>query len=413
MRLNLLLLLSSLNIFNTLQAQPGCTDPLAINFNANATSNDGSCQYPATNLTPVFKTNISNTLDENSGLVWANGALWTHNDGGSEPKIYRIDTLTNAILQTVTIEGATNTDWEDIAFDGANMYIGDFGNNANGNRTDLRIYKFPIAAIPSGTGTTVPASAVERINFAYEDQTNFDPAGSNNTRFDCEALFFRNNQLHVFTKNWLDKTTTHYTLPAIAGTFQAQKLETIYVDGLITAADISASGVLILLGYDLSTGSAFFWQIWDYSNGLFFNGNKRRVELGSVLATGQVEGLCFRSNRYGYFSNEKTAGIIPARLYSFELGLNLLTPVVDLNMNPMPTWCAHLPNPLAAGQLGEILGQAIPDGVVELWNCQGQLVWRSNALVAGVANAAPPGLHFLQVRNAQGDGVCQRVVLVR
>ncbi len=414
MRLIFLLLLPGLLPITPLHAQPGCTDPLAINFNANATSNDGSCKYPPTNLPPVFQTNLSNTLDENSGLVWAGGGLWTHNDGGSEPKIYRIDTLTNAILQTVTIEGATNTDWEDIAFDGTSFYIGDFGNNANGNRTDLRIYKFPIAAIPTGIEVAVPASAVERINFAYEDQTDFDPTGSNNTRFDCEAMIFRNNQLHFFTKNWIDKTTTHYVLPATAGTFQAQKLETIDVDGLITAADVSASGVLILLGYDLTTASAFFWQIWDYSNGLLFNGNKRRVELGSVLATGQLEGLCFRNNRYGYFSNEKTAGIIPARLYSFELGLNLLTPVVGLNNDSTPTWCAHLPNPVTAGQLGEALDRITPGSLVEIWNSPGQLVWRSPALPTGLnLGAFSSGVYFLQVRRMSGLPGCRRTIFLR
>lgn len=400
--------------FYTLHAQPGCTDPLALNFNGNATTNDGSCQYPSTNLPPVFKTNLSNTLDENSGLIWVDGSLWTHNDGGSEAKIYRIDTLTNAILQTVTLEGATNADWEDIAFDGTNFYIGDFGNNANGNRTDLRIYKFPLAAIPVGSDVTVPAAQIGVINFVYEDQTNFDPAGSNNTRFDCEAMFFRNNQLHLFAKNWIDKTTTHYTLPANAGTFTAQKLETFDVDGLITAADYAASGVILLLGYNLQTASAFFWQVWDYSSDLFFNGNKRRVELGGVLATGQVEGLCFRTDRYGYFSNEKTAGIIPARLYSFELGLSLLTPVRDLNRNSGSTWCADLPNPLTAVQLREFAGKIEPENVVEIWNSQGQLVWGSAALPTGQkAVTLPSGVYFLQVRSDSRETGCRRTIFLK
>lgn len=414
MRFTILLLLPSLMPLCTLHAQPGCTDPLALNFNANATSNDGSCQYPPTNLSPVFKTNLSNTLDENSGLVWVDGSLWTHNDGGSEAKIYRIDTLTNAILQTVTIEGAINTDWEDIAFDGTNFYIGDFGNNANGNRTDLRIYKFPLAAIPVGPDVTVPAAQVGVINFSYEDQTNFDPTGSNNTRFDCEAMLFRDGKLHLFTKNWIDQTTTHYTLSASAGTFTAQKLETLDVGGLVTAADVSTAGVIILLGYNLSTASAFFWQLWDYSNGLFFTGNRRRIELGSVLATGQVEGLCFRNNRYWYFSNEKTAGIIPARLYSFELDLSLLTPIRELYSDSSSTWCADLPNPVTAVQLREFVGKIEPGSVVEIWNSQGQLVWGSPALSTGQkAETLPSGVYFLQIRSKSGLPGCRRTVFLR
>lgn len=304
---------------SALPAQPGCTDPLANNFDPDATTNDGSCTYPVTNYALTLKTNLSTTLDETSGVIMANGALWTHNDGGNAAALYKIDTLSNAILQTVTIGGATNVDWEDITFDGTNFYIGDFGNNANGNRTDLKIYKFPLSAIPSGTNVTVPAGQVQVIHFSYEDQTNFNPTGSNNTRFDCEAMIYAGGGLHLFTKNWIDKITTHYTLPATAGTYEAVNEETFDVDGLVTAADISPLGVIMLLGYESAGGTPFFWMLWDYPAGVYFGGNKRRINLGSFFSTGQIEGICFRNNSYGYVSNEKFSVFVPARLYSFQV----------------------------------------------------------------------------------------------
>ena len=41
---------------------PGCTDPLALNYNAAATQNDGSCQYASAVITPVFSYILPKTL---------------------------------------------------------------------------------------------------------------------------------------------------------------------------------------------------------------------------------------------------------------------------------------------------------------------------------------------------------------
>ena len=322
MRTFMFLALANLCARVCLPAQSGCTDPQASNFDPNATSNDGSCVYPVTNYTLTIKTNLSTTLNESSGLAMAGGAVWTHNDSGNQPRIYKIDTLSNSIMQTVTIGGASNVDWEDIAFDGTNFYIGDFGNNANGNRTDLKIYKFPLSAIPSGSNVTVPTAQVQVIHFSYEDQTNFTPQGSNNTSFDCESIFFHEGMLHLFTKDYINQTTTHYLLPAAAGTYEAINLETYDVAGLVTAADISSFGVVVLLGYGPGNGPLFFWLMFDYQPGAYFSGNKRRIELGPHTGSGKTEGVVFRNSAYGYVSNERiTIGAItvPARLYSFSI----------------------------------------------------------------------------------------------
>ena len=398
-----------------LGAQPGCTDPLANNFNSNASVNDGSCGYATTNYSPTLKTDLSTTLKESSGQVLANGALWMHNDGGDDPKIYRVDTLSNSILQTVTIGGASNIDWEDMAFDGSNFYIGDFGNNANGNRTDLKIYKFPISAIPVGADVTVSAAQVDLINFSYEDQVDFSPTGSNNTSFDCEALFFYKDGLHLFTKNWINNTTAHYSLPATAGTYQATKLETFQVNGLITAADISPLGVILLLGYHPLNSNAFFWMMWDYPVGIFFSGNKRRIELGSAFSIGQVEGVCFRGNGDGYISNEAFSVFVPARLYGFSIfqwlqpGFTVAAPsAAPERIGP----CAVSPNPIAAGQIFFI--ETSPPGMpleVEIWNGQGQNVWFGKSHESRLPPLAV-GAYWVLGRNELGAIVCRSVILV-
>ena len=132
-----LLLLQS----NASMSQAGCTDPNASNYNASATSNNGSCSYPAITLALNNQKNLPVTLNESSALVYTDGNLWTLNDGGNAAAIYRIDPANATILQTVNISNATNIDWEDLAADENYIYVGDFGNNANGNRTNLRILR--------------------------------------------------------------------------------------------------------------------------------------------------------------------------------------------------------------------------------------------------------------------------------
>ena len=133
--------LTALLLVNTAYAQVyGCKDPSDNNYNAAATVNDGSCLYNTTPYTPPKKVDpISTALQESSGLQWAGNHLWSFNDGSGTATLFRMDTASDAILQTVNLDGVTNVDWEDIAFDGTHFYIGDFGNNANGARTNLKI----------------------------------------------------------------------------------------------------------------------------------------------------------------------------------------------------------------------------------------------------------------------------------
>ena len=312
----------------------GCPDPLANNYNAAATTNNGSCTYNTTTYSPPVKVDpMSDTLVETSGLQMADNFLWSFNDGGGQPAIYRIDTLSNTILQRVYLGGASNIDWEAMTFDGIYFYVGDFGNNANGARTDLKIYKFPISAIPAYTTASffqIPAAQIEVINFTYDNQPQPpQPAAPNSTAFDCEAMVIDSGQIHLFSKNWINLNTTHYVINSIAaGTYVAATKETFQTDYLVTdAAKAIGQKLITLLGYQ-NTGSAnhFIYLLSDYSNGYFFNGNKRRLDLPDVLTMGQAEGISFKDESYGYISNEKFVRplgpftvTIPQRLRSFDI----------------------------------------------------------------------------------------------
>ncbi|MDB5192634.1 MAG: hypothetical protein JWQ96_2197 [Segetibacter sp.] len=303
----------SFNSISVFGQSTGCRDPYANNYNAQASINDGSCTYNVTTYTPPVQVDsISPVLLETSGLQMAGDFLWSFNDGGGQAAIYRIDTITNTILQTVTLTGATNVDWEALEFDGTHFYVGDFGNNANGARTDLKIYKFPFSAIPNYTtnpNSTIPLAQIEVINFIYSDQVQPPvPLTANNTKFDCEAMFVDAGKIHLFTKNWVEVNTTHYILPStLAGTYTAIPSETLSTNYLVTDADkVADQSVVALLGYQNSgTANHFIHFLSDFSAGLYFNGNKRRIDLPDAITMGQAEGITYRNSTYGYISNEK------------------------------------------------------------------------------------------------------------
>ncbi len=301
-------------------AQPGCTDPQALNYNANAIVNDGSCLYANTSLQLAPLTTLQTPLlNECSGIMSLDGNLWVHNDN-TDINLYKIDSLTNIVFDSIKITSTINTDWEDISYADSFVFVGNFGNNF-GDRTNLQILRFPAAYLDSSNN-----AIIDSICYSYPDQVSFTSA-LNNTSFDCEAFFVYKDSLHLFTKDWVTLWTKHYKIAAIPGTYIAELVDSFNVNGLITSAAIQNDSLIVLLGYNLSgTGTAFCWMLNDFQAGSFFSGNKRKFSLGSVLSTGQVEGLTFNGNKKGLITNEKTLSIIPAQLKSFDLNPYLTTP---------------------------------------------------------------------------------------
>lgn len=299
---------------NALAQVPGCTDPQAQNYNASATLNDGSCIYATTDISIPPVNTLDPQLSESSGLAFFNGRLWSHNDSGNWPLFYGLDTLTGQVVQTFYVRNEIQTDWEDICIGNGYLYIGDFGNNA-GNRTDLRILRIDMDSIGNAVQDTVSA---ESIYFIYEDQTDF--SGTNTAHnFDCEAMFFRSDSLHLFSKNSSNGYTKHYVLPALPGMHIAKLRDSLYVQGQVTSADISGDSLIVLIGYQPPLYVPFAVLLWDYAGDAFFSGNKRRITLGSVLAMGQQEGVCFFGARDGFISAEAVGQLnLPARFFRFD-----------------------------------------------------------------------------------------------
>ncbi len=249
---------------------------------------------------------LSSELPESSGLlVLDDNTFLSHNDGGDKAQLYVFDS-TGTINRRVFVKNATNVDWEDMTMgtDGR-IFVGGFGNNGNA-RSDLGIYILP----PYGLWLTDTVNAV-KISFSYGDQTAFPPS-SKDMVYDCEALIFWNDSLHVFTKNWSSPFTGYskrYVMPSVAGNYQLFPRDSVYLGGIreiswVTSADVLDSTLYLL-------GSAYIWA-FDIDEGIQLS-THRRIELNHFS---QKEAISVWQGR-GYVTDESTGGY--GNLYEVNL----------------------------------------------------------------------------------------------
>ncbi|MBI1226769.1 MAG: T9SS type A sorting domain-containing protein [Bacteroidetes bacterium] len=397
MKLMILLLTVCISV-TCAKAQSGCTDPQALNYDGSAVANDGSCTYPATSYLPGLVTELQPFIGEASGMAFFNEAIWLHQDGGSGPVLYKMDTLIGSPSSDYFLGTIGNIDWEDLATDSLNLYIGDFGNNS-GNRTDLRIYKRSKISIVDGPFDT------DIIKFSFSDQTDFTPA-YNATNFDCEAFFALNDTLHIFTKRWLDKTTHHYVLPTSAGTYVAQLRDSFDTGFLVTAADISEEGTIALLGYDGNTSVTSMLLLWDYEGSNFLSGNKRTITLGNAVNMSQAEGLVFRTNTEGYICSEKIS-VLPPKLLRFNIRQWLENPTTAADFTQQ-LGTDISPNPFANFVNVDYQQFGAEHPVFILMASDGKTM-RTGELQSGENRVdtadLPTGIYFFWVKNEDGSTV--------
>ena len=292
----------------------GCTDPGAANYDPAATVNDGSCTYETVYVHPVWSKSLPDEVDETSGLLALGDGLLTHNDNG-DTRLYMIDTASGALNGTIDLPGVENVDWEDVAQDEAYIYVGDFGNNSEGNRTDLKVYRVRKASLDSG----IPEISV--IEFAYADQGEPIPLGPNSTDYDCEAMVVIGDSLCLFTKQWTGGNSSAYFLPKVPGSYLVSPSCTLPVGGQVTGATRDeATGTVVLLGYNLLL-QPFFYLLYDYRGYDFMSGFRRKVHV--QLTFYQTEGIAPAGDHRFFVSNEQFVQVpyvdTPQQLHQFDL----------------------------------------------------------------------------------------------
>ena len=252
------------------------------------------------------------TLKEVSGIETTNGSgfIWMLNDGGNKSELYGVNN--KGKIKKVLKINAKNRDWEDLTSDSeGNLYIGDFGNNAN-KRKNLVILKIKATDLKSDTIVDV-----ERIHFKYPNQSKFPPK-KKQRHFDSESFLYFNDSLYVFTKSRVKNKfgkTNLYKVPAKIGNHTA-----IYVGSFnscsdmecwITSADISKDGKQVIL-----LNHKAVWLLNNFEGDNFFNGTA--TELLFKADNTQKESVCFKNNNTLYIADELTHGS-GGNLYEFKL----------------------------------------------------------------------------------------------
>ncbi len=228
-------------------------------------------------------------IAESSGLARGDsaGLVWTHGDGGTAATLYQAG-LDGRLRGSRPLAPLLNNDWEELTRDPAGrFYVGDFGNNRN-DRRDLAIYR-----VAPGAG----GRRVDTIAFCYPDQMAFPPAPAGR-HFDCEAMVFYNDSLHLFTK---DRSRAHrtryYVVPARPGRYVATLRDSLRLGTLVTGAALRPDGQAVaLLGY-----GAMFLFAGPPGQRLFQQPKAYR----RLPATGQAEALLFLNDQDLLVGNER------------------------------------------------------------------------------------------------------------
>jgi hypothetical protein len=240
---------------------------------------------------PSRRTPLPEALKEVSGMTrLPGGDLWMLNDSRNPPILFRYDALSGQILESRRLP-VPNRDWEDLTNDpSGRLYVGDFGNNYN-RRQDLRIYIYD------------PASgALDSILFRYPDQKAFPPARVSEQNFNCEAMVYFQDSLHLFSKNVFkgNGICKHYVLPAKAGQYTAELRDSIRLKKrVVTGAALSQDGkTLALTAYIIGKKLGVFpytkadvFYFSDFKGSRFFTGKKTKHRLPKFLIARQFESV--------------------------------------------------------------------------------------------------------------------------
>lgn len=355
------------------------------------------------NFAPIA--NLNNEVAEISGILYLNGKLLAHTDSGGENIIYEINSTTGTIERRVTINNATNIDWEDICADERYIYIGDIGNN-NGTRQNLTVYRILISDYENTANTSVDA---ETIYYEYQDQTNFSSSVAANKDYDAEALIAYNDSLYIFTKNWHTYECNIYSVAKIpnATAYKSKRIDSFNANGLITAADYNpANHDIILSAYNLSGGDlspfSFVIKLSEFTGNNFSGGNiiSREVPL-ALLQAPKIEGITFFEENKMFLSSEEVRTIVTLAPWLGALEWDGGDYPVQLEneilLSPNP---AH--SVLHYSGIGNV--------TLSIYNTNGQLLQQTNENTINISTLKK-GLLLVRITNLNGKLISTQMVL--
>ena len=174
-------------------------------------------------------------LDEISGVVVGHrmeGLLWVEEDSGNEAAVYALKP-SGEVVAEVTVDGATNVDWEDLAWAKGRLWVGDIGDNGR-DRSQIQVYSF---REPADRGVTSVDASVVRLR--YQDGPH-----------DAEAMFVdpRDQHLYLIVKQLIEPQSAVYTValrevrPSEVGVLRQVARVPL---SIVTAADLGPAGIAV------------------------------------------------------------------------------------------------------------------------------------------------------------------------
>lgn len=260
---------------------------------------------------PMRKPVAPGQVDEASGLTDSRtlpGYLWTHEDAGSDNRLFLINHEGTSIRGYV-LPGLFNRDLEDIAVGGgpqegiSYLYLGDIGNNdANPGTTSHHIYRMPEL---TGLEGSFAANDIARITYSYSEGTP-----------DAETLLFDPVTKDIFVISKELEKTRLYRLPypqSTNGVITAELLGQVPAVLLATGGDISADGQEILV----RTYTNIYY--WKRKSGETIGQTLLREALKTLPyeLEPQGEAVCFDREMKGYFtlSERRSAASVTLNYY--------------------------------------------------------------------------------------------------
>ena len=270
------------------------------------------------NPTAVIVDSLPSVLDNTSSLFYWQGSLWSANDHGGLV-LYEIDTLTAAIIcQLPDLDTLPPfSDMEETAQDDEYFYFGDFGNNHEQLRDDLRVLRLAKEDLLAGI------FRFDTIFFTYDGYDPTQPGSDElpTTDYDCEAMIATSDSLYLFTKQWSSLQTTCYVLPKVPGRYTALPRGSADVNGLVTGACYRPSQQLLVFSCYTQLCQPFIYLLYDFSGTDFFGGEHSRIPLSNYIGT-QIEAIATADGLHYYLTNEHFShmGIThPAQMLSLDL----------------------------------------------------------------------------------------------
>jgi hypothetical protein len=246
-------------------------------------------------------------IREASGIAFSHSqtsSLWVNQDSGNPPMLYLL-LQDGSIQDSVSLMGATNRDWEDLAVakgpvDGRSyLYIGEIGDN-EAAYSEYIIYRFEEPLALAGT-----VSAYDQIRFVYEDGPR-----------DAEAFLVDDNTKDIYIVTKREALSRVYKLSypqSVSSINEAVFLFELAYSGVVSAAVSRDSKEMLVKTYT---------QVFHYSKSPTASieetlKNVTPKVLGYQLEP-QGEAITFGNDPNGFYTlSEEAMGITPV-LYFYR-----------------------------------------------------------------------------------------------